>query len=164
MQVNRDNLRALLKRSPRKDNKFEFLRRVEFGMLKKKFKALLSDFGEYNKELECFTARSEQLEPCRASSGSVFNPPLLLQIRSYTKSIYNVFCVGMSCQASHRARMRLEDGIAASGKARFELRRPTESEQRSCSMFQSIYVCICSMFQSIYVCIECSGRSLMGLE
>jgi len=56
-------LRALLKRAPRKDNKFEFLRRVKFGMSKKKFKVLLSDFGECNKELERFPDKGERLEP-----------------------------------------------------------------------------------------------------
>jgi hypothetical protein len=36
--ANRDNLQALLKRTPLKSNKFEFLRRIKFGMSKKKFK------------------------------------------------------------------------------------------------------------------------------
>lgn len=120
-------MQALLKRAPRKDNKVEFLRRVKFGMSKKRFKVLLSDFDEYNKELECFT-KSEQLEPHRASSRSVFSSPLP-QIRSYTKSIYSVLYVRMSCHASHRARLRPENRIATSGKVRFKLRRPTESEQ-----------------------------------
>ena len=128
MQANRDNLQALLKRAPRKGNKFEFLRRVKFGRSKKKFKVLLTDFDEYRKELERSATKSEQLEPYRAPSRSVFSPPLP-QIRSNAKSIHNVLCVGMSCQASHKARLWVENRIATTGKARFKLRAPTESEQ-----------------------------------
>lgn len=104
MQANRNNLHALLKRASCKDNKFEFLTQVKFGMSKKKFKGLLSDFNEYEKELERVTTKDEQLEPYKASSRSVFNLSLP-QIRSYAKRVYSVLCVGMSCQASHRARL-----------------------------------------------------------
>jgi hypothetical protein len=112
----------MLKKAPRKANKFEFLRRVKFGMLKKKFKLLLNDFDECNKELERFTDKSERLGPYRSTTRSIFKPPLP-QIRSYAKSVYNVLCVGMSCQASHSARLQLENRKAASSKPGFNLKR-----------------------------------------
>ena len=65
------------------------LRKDKFGTSKKRLKALLNDFYEYNKELERLTNNIEQLESSGVSSRSVFRPPLP-QIRSYAKSIYDV--------------------------------------------------------------------------
>jgi hypothetical protein len=61
--VNGGNLQAL-KRAPRKDNKFELLKRVKFGRSKKAFKVLLSDFYEYHKELD-YEWRTEWRLPVR---------------------------------------------------------------------------------------------------
>ncbi|KFY22861.1 hypothetical protein V493_06278 [Pseudogymnoascus sp. VKM F-4281 (FW-2241)] len=108
-RTTRADLQSLLIKAPRKDNRFEFGRRVKFGMKLKKFKRLLDELDIENRKLERFTDKTERLEPNRcAKPTSIFNPPLN-DIRLYAKNLYEVLCVGAGCsQSRHQAKLQLE--------------------------------------------------------
>ncbi|KFY59947.1 hypothetical protein V496_05488 [Pseudogymnoascus sp. VKM F-4515 (FW-2607)] len=108
-RTTRADLQSLLIKAPRKDNHYEFGRRVKFGMKLKKFKRLLDELDSENRKLERFTDKTERLEPYRsAKPTSMFNPPLN-DIRLYAKNLYGVLCVGAGCsQSRHQAKLQLE--------------------------------------------------------
>ncbi|OAG05678.1 uncharacterized protein CC84DRAFT_1186852 [Paraphaeosphaeria sporulosa] len=65
-ELTRNELEAMLVANPKKGNdRFEFRRRVKFGMSKKSIKALLEELDDCNKELERFTDKSERIETIR---------------------------------------------------------------------------------------------------
>ncbi|KAJ4353860.1 uncharacterized protein N0V89_005590 [Didymosphaeria variabile] len=65
-ELTRNDLEAMLAANPKKGNdRFEFRRRVKFGMSRKSIKALLEELDNCNKELERFTDKSERIETIR---------------------------------------------------------------------------------------------------
>ncbi|ELR10334.1 hypothetical protein VC83_07938 [Pseudogymnoascus destructans] len=67
-RTTRADLQSLLIKAPRKDNHFEFGRRVKFGMKLKKFTRLLDELDSENRKLERFADKTERLETYRALS------------------------------------------------------------------------------------------------
>ncbi|CZR60528.1 uncharacterized protein PAC_10424 [Phialocephala subalpina] len=102
------DLEARLMRHTRLNGKFEFTRRVKFSMSKKKMKNLLNEFDDCNRHLDGFASKTGQLESFEPSSRSTISPPFTDQTRSYTRSLYRVICLGLDCQAPHRAKLQLE--------------------------------------------------------
>ncbi|KAF2715052.1 hypothetical protein K504DRAFT_365978 [Pleomassaria siparia CBS 279.74] len=96
-ELTRNDLEAILVANPKKDNdKFEFRKRVRFGMSKKTIKALLEELDECNKELERFTNRSEKLETYRKATKPSF-ATRLQQIQSYAKNLHGSLLSSWSC-------------------------------------------------------------------
>ncbi|OCK75824.1 hypothetical protein K432DRAFT_161307 [Lepidopterella palustris CBS 459.81] len=111
--VTRNELEAMLVANPQQANhKFEFKKRVKFGMSKRTIKKLLEELDDCNKELERFTERSEKLEPYRRAT----KPSLakrLQRIQSYAKSLHQVLVQSWSCscRSSHCTNLQLEQRI-----------------------------------------------------
>ncbi|KAF2005379.1 hypothetical protein P154DRAFT_571101 [Amniculicola lignicola CBS 123094] len=117
-ELKRNDLEAILAANPQKNNKFEFKKRVRFGMNKKNIKKLLEDLDECNKELERFTDRSEKLETHRKAAKPSFAKHLQ-RVQTYAKDLHNSILSSWSCscQSYHRTSLQLEprDTIFATG-------------------------------------------------
>ncbi|KAF2490358.1 hypothetical protein BU16DRAFT_566384 [Lophium mytilinum] len=112
--LTRNELEAMLIANPRQANqKYEFRKRVRFGMNKKHIKGLLEELDECNKELERFTDRSERLEPFRKASKPSF-AKRLQKIQSYAKNLHQVLVQSWncSCRSSHCTNLQLEQRIS----------------------------------------------------
>lgn len=96
-------------------NKFEFRKRVKFGMSKKKIQALLSELNDCNRQLERFTEKSEKLEsykkPCKPSYARK-----LQKMQSYAKQLHSVLidAWSCSCHSSHTTNLQLEQRLIGS--------------------------------------------------
>jgi hypothetical protein len=104
--------------NPRQANqKYEFRKRVRFGMNKKHIKALLEELDGCNKELERFTDRSEKLEPFRKASKPSF-AKRLQRIQLYAKNLHQVLVQSWSCscKATHCTNLQLEQRIGGYAK------------------------------------------------
>ncbi|OCL10028.1 hypothetical protein AOQ84DRAFT_290086 [Glonium stellatum] len=111
--VTRNDLEAMLIANPQQANrKFQFKKRVRFGMSKKTIKALLEELDDCNKELERFTERSEKLEPYRKASKPSFGRRLQ-RIQSYAKNLHHVLIQSWtcSCRTSHCTNLQLEQRL-----------------------------------------------------
>ncbi|KAE9374642.1 hypothetical protein N431DRAFT_464877 [Stipitochalara longipes BDJ] len=86
------DLEELLANHPRRDGKFEFMRRVKFSMSKKKMKNLLDELDDCNRQLEGFTNKTGQLESFESSTKSQLSLSFTNKIRSFAASLYNVIC------------------------------------------------------------------------
>jgi hypothetical protein len=94
--------------NPKKANdKFEFGKRVRFGMNKKAIKALLEELDDCNKELERFTEKSEKIETYRKSVKPAF-ASRLQRIQGYAKSLHDSFLWSCTCKSSHKTSLQLE--------------------------------------------------------
>ncbi|KFY36392.1 hypothetical protein V494_05049 [Pseudogymnoascus sp. VKM F-4513 (FW-928)] len=140
-RTTRADLQSLLMKAPRKDNQFEFGRRVKFGMRRKKFKRLLDELDSENQKLERFTNKTERLESYRTTTKttSIFNPPLH-DIRLYAKNLYGVLCVGAGCsQSRHQAKLQLEKRLYPK-RSKTSWKQPKEISQNTRPCFRvSLY-------------------------
>ncbi|ORY09924.1 hypothetical protein BCR34DRAFT_486580 [Clohesyomyces aquaticus] len=116
--VTRNDLEAMLVANPKKGSKYDFKKRVRFGMSKKTIKGLLEELDECNKELERFTDRSEKLESVR----KVMKPSFanrIQRIQNYAKNLHSVILSSWacSCQPYHKTSLQLEQraNLFASG-------------------------------------------------
>jgi hypothetical protein len=103
----------MLMANPQQANrKFQFKKRVKFGMSKKTIKGLLEELDDCNKELERFTERSERLEPYRKASKPSFGRQLQ-RIQLYAKSLHHVLIESWtcSCRTSHCTNLQLEQRL-----------------------------------------------------
>lgn len=89
------------------NDKFEFTKRVRFGMNKKTIKALLEELNECNRELERFTEKSEKIETYRKAAKPSF-AARLQRIQGYAKNLHTSLCWSCSCKESHRTSLQLE--------------------------------------------------------
>ncbi|TVY83720.1 hypothetical protein LSUE1_G003386 [Lachnellula suecica] len=102
------DLESLLANNPQREGKFEFSKRVKFSMSRKRMKSILDELDDYNKQLEGFTTKTSQLDSFESSVKSTLSLPFNDQIRSYAKNLYKVICLGIDCQYSHKAKLKLE--------------------------------------------------------
>ncbi|KAJ4989341.1 hypothetical protein SVAN01_05066 [Stagonosporopsis vannaccii] len=117
-QLNRNELEALLAANPRKGHdKFEFKKRVRFGMSKKTVKALLEELNDCNRELERFTEKSEKIETYRKAAKPSF-ATRLQRIQGYAKNLHTSLTWSCACKDTHRTSLQLEPrgSLYASGK------------------------------------------------
>lgn len=111
--------------NPKKGNdKFEFRKRIRFGMSKKTVKALLEDLNACNRELERFTDKSEKIETYRKAAKPSF-AARLQRIQGYAKSVHTSICWSCSCKDSHCTSLQLEhrDNLYASNKSRLTVKK-----------------------------------------
>ena len=109
-QLTRNDLEAIIAANPKKANdKFEFRKRIRFGMSKKSIKALLEELDDCNKELERFTDKSEKVETARKSTKPSF-AARLQRIQSYAKTLHDSLSSSWSCscKAHHKTSLQLE--------------------------------------------------------
>ncbi|KAF2115033.1 hypothetical protein BDV96DRAFT_91523 [Lophiotrema nucula] len=108
-ELSRNDLEAMLAANRPKGDKFEFRKRVRFGMGKKTIKGLLEELDECNKELERFSDRSEKLETVRRATKPLFATKLQ-QIQSYAQSLHStlVSSWSCSCKSYHQTNLQLE--------------------------------------------------------
>ncbi|CAI6333356.1 unnamed protein product [Periconia digitata] len=119
-ELSRNDLEALIVANPKKDNdRFEFRKRVKFGMSKKSIKALLEELDDCNKELERFTEKSEKIESVRKSVKPSFANGLQ-RIQKYATGLHDTLsvCFSCACKASHTTSLQLEQRstLFASGR------------------------------------------------
>ncbi|KAF2999365.1 hypothetical protein E8E13_006153 [Curvularia kusanoi] len=96
-ELTRNDLEALLVANPKKGNdKFEFKKRIRFGMSKKTIKALLEELNACNRELERFTEKSEKIETYRKAAKPSF-ASRLQRIQNYARSVHTSIC--WSCKS-----------------------------------------------------------------
>ncbi|KAJ4363334.1 hypothetical protein N0V95_001107 [Ascochyta clinopodiicola] len=107
-QLKRNDLEALLAANPKKGrDKFEFTKRVRFGMSKKTIKALLEELNDCNRELERFTEKSEKIETYRKAAKPSF-AARLQRIQGYALNVHTSLRWCCSCKNTHRTSLRLE--------------------------------------------------------
>lgn len=107
-QLRRNDLEALLAANPKKGNgKFEFTKRVRFGMSKKTIKALLEELNDCNRELERFTEKSEKIETYRKAAKPSF-ATRLQRIQGYAKNLHTSLRWSCTCKDTHRTSLQLE--------------------------------------------------------
>lgn len=107
-QLKRNDLEALLVANPKKGNdKFEFTKRIRFGMSKKTIKALLEELNDCNRELERFTEKSEKIETYRKAAKPSF-ATRLQRIQGYAKNVHSSLRWSCSCKDTHRTSLQLE--------------------------------------------------------
>ncbi|KAH7122606.1 hypothetical protein B0J11DRAFT_437222, partial [Dendryphion nanum] len=120
-EVNRHDLEALLVANPQKNNKFEFGKRVRFGMSKKNIKARLDELHECNKELERFTNRSEKLETYRKTTKPLL-ANRLKRIQGLAQNLHATILASWSCSCKsyHKTNLQLEQrgNLFSSGMAK----------------------------------------------
>ncbi|KAF1957487.1 hypothetical protein CC80DRAFT_503816 [Byssothecium circinans] len=118
-ELSRNDLEALIVANPKKNDKFEFRKRVKFGMSKKGIKALLEELDDCNKELERFTEKSEKIETVRKSVKPSF-ANRLQRIQKYATGLHETLsvCFSCACKSSHSTNLRLDQRgtLFASGK------------------------------------------------
>ncbi|KAF2676720.1 hypothetical protein K458DRAFT_396613 [Lentithecium fluviatile CBS 122367] len=117
-ELKKNDLEALLAANPKKSNdKFEFRKRVRFGMSKKSIKALLGELDDCNKELERFTDKSEKIESFRKTVKPSFANKLQ-RIQKYATSLHQTLssCWACSCK-NHSTSLELDQrgSLYASG-------------------------------------------------
>ncbi|KAF2181758.1 hypothetical protein K469DRAFT_691837 [Zopfia rhizophila CBS 207.26] len=117
--VTQNDLEAMLVANPQKaNNKFEFKKRVRFGMSKRTIKGLLEELDDCNKELERFTNRSEKLETYRKATKPSF-ATRLQRIQAHAKNLHQVLLSSWTCEckSSHCSSLQLEQrgSLYASG-------------------------------------------------
>ncbi|RAR06843.1 hypothetical protein DDE82_003074 [Stemphylium lycopersici] len=109
-ELTRNDLEALLAANPKKANdKYEFRKRVRFGMNKKTIKALLEELDECIKSLERFTEKSEKIETYQKATKPSY--ALRLQkLQRYAKTLHESLrvCWSCSCKSSHQTSLQLE--------------------------------------------------------
>lgn len=94
--------------NPKKGNdKFEFTKRVRFGMSKKTIKALLEELNDCNRELERFTEKSEKIETYRKAAKPSF-ATRLQRIQGYAENVHTSLRWSCSCKNTHRTSLQLE--------------------------------------------------------
>jgi hypothetical protein len=101
----------MLAANPKKGNdRFEFRRRVKFGMSKKSIKALLGELDECNKELERFTDKSERIETIRRKTIKPSFANRLQRIQKYASTLHETLstCWSCTCQSSHSTSLQLD--------------------------------------------------------
>ncbi|KAJ8118279.1 hypothetical protein OPT61_g723 [Boeremia exigua] len=124
-ELKRNDLEALLAANPRKgSDRFEFRKRIRFGMSKKTVKALLEELNECNRELERFTEKSEKIETFRKAAKPSF-ATRILRIQGYAKSLHTSLCWSCACKDTHRTSLQLElrGNLYASGKSMSNVQR-----------------------------------------
>jgi hypothetical protein len=89
------------------NDKFEFAKRVRFGMSKKTIKALLEELNDCNRELERFTEKSEKIETYRKAAKPSFSIRLQ-RLQSYARNVHTSLRWSCSCRDIHRTSLQLE--------------------------------------------------------
>jgi hypothetical protein len=109
LQLTRNDLEAIIAANPKKGDKFEFRKRVRFGMKKKTIQALLEELDDCNKELERYTDKSERLETIRKTSKPSF-ATRLQRIQSLAKNLHSSILSSWSCscRSFHQTSLQLE--------------------------------------------------------
>ncbi|KAJ4303063.1 hypothetical protein N0V90_001954 [Kalmusia sp. IMI 367209] len=110
-ELTRNDLEAMLAANPKKGNeRFEFRKRVKFGMSKKSIKALLEELDDCNKELERFTDKSERIETIRRKTIKPSFANRLQRIQKYAITLHETLstCWSCSCQSSHSTSLQLD--------------------------------------------------------
>ncbi|KAF2446129.1 hypothetical protein P171DRAFT_483499 [Karstenula rhodostoma CBS 690.94] len=110
-ELTRNDLEAMLAANPKKGNdRFEFRKRVKFGMSKKSIKALLEELDDCNKELERFTDKSERIETIRRKTIKPSFANRLQRIQKYASTLHETLstCWSCTCESSHRTRLQLD--------------------------------------------------------
>ncbi|KAF2638986.1 hypothetical protein P280DRAFT_403639 [Massarina eburnea CBS 473.64] len=118
-ELSRNDLEALIAANPKKNDRFEFRKRVKFGMTKKSIKALLEELDDCNKELERFTEKSEKVETVRKAVKPSF-ANRLQRIQKYATGLHETLsgCFSCACKSDHTTNLRLDQRgtLFASGK------------------------------------------------
>jgi hypothetical protein len=116
-QLTHNDLEAILAANPKKNDKFEFKKRVRFGMSKKSIKTLLDELDENNKQLERFTEKSEKIETYRKAMKPSY-ATRLQRLQNFAKTLHESLnvCWSCSCKSSHKTSLQLQsrEGIFAS--------------------------------------------------
>ncbi|KAF2866629.1 hypothetical protein BDV95DRAFT_631755 [Massariosphaeria phaeospora] len=110
VELTRNDLEAIIVANPPKANdKFEFRKRVRFGMNKKTIKALLEELDDCNKQLERFTDKSEKIETFRKVTKPSF-ATRLQRIQSYARNLHESLLLSWSCscRSYHKTSLQLE--------------------------------------------------------
>jgi len=108
--LTRNDLEAIVAANPKKSNdKYEFRKRIRFGMSKKTIKALLDELDECNKELERFGEKSEKIETYRKSVRPSY-AKRLQRLQGYAQSLHDslTLCWSCSCKSSHKSSLQLD--------------------------------------------------------
>ncbi|KAF2651382.1 hypothetical protein K491DRAFT_682204 [Lophiostoma macrostomum CBS 122681] len=121
-ELTRNDLEAIIAANPKKannDNKFEFRKRVKFGMSKKTIKGLLDELSDCNKELERFADKSEKLDTARKTIKPSF-AARLQRIQDLAKYIHASIISSWSCtcRSYHKTSLLLEHREALYAAAR----------------------------------------------
>jgi predicted nucleic acid-binding Zn-ribbon protein len=103
------DLEAFLALVPKTNDKFDFRKRVRFGMNKKSVKILLEELDDYNKQLERFTEKSEKIETYRKTTKPSY-ATRFQRIQRYAKTLHDslTVCWSCSCKSSHKTSLQLE--------------------------------------------------------
>ncbi|KAF2012655.1 hypothetical protein BU24DRAFT_411993 [Aaosphaeria arxii CBS 175.79] len=117
-KMNHNDLEAIVAANPQKNNKFEFGKRVRFGMSKKGIKAKLDELHECNKELERFTDKSEKLESYRKVTKPSF-ANRIQRIQGLAKNLHSSILSSWSCacRSNHETRLQLDQRGSLYAKA-----------------------------------------------
>ncbi|KAF1971802.1 hypothetical protein BU23DRAFT_173135 [Bimuria novae-zelandiae CBS 107.79] len=110
-ELTRSDLEAILVANPQKSNdRFEFRKRVKFGMSKKAIKALLEELDDCNKELERFTDKSERIETIRRKATKPSFANRLQRIQRYALTLHDTLsaCWSCACHSLHSTSLQLE--------------------------------------------------------
>jgi hypothetical protein len=102
----------MLAANPKKNNeKFEFRKRVRFGMSKKSIVKLLEELQDCNKELERFTDKSERIDNFRKTIKPSF-AKRLQRIQQYAHSLHQTLSLCWSCSCkNHSTNLELDKRV-----------------------------------------------------
>ncbi|KAF2750320.1 hypothetical protein M011DRAFT_474775 [Sporormia fimetaria CBS 119925] len=108
-ELTRNDLEAIIAANPRKNDNFEFRKRLKFGMSKKTIKALLGELADCNKELERFTDRSDKFETIRKSAKPSFGSRFQ-KIQELARDLHSTILSSWSCSCRpyHTTSLQLE--------------------------------------------------------
>lgn len=109
-ELTRNDLEAIIAANPKKNNdRYEFRKRIRFGMSKKTIRALLDELDECNKELERFGEKSEKIETYRKSVRPSY-AKRLQRLQGYAQSLHDCLmrCWSCSCKSSHTSSLQLD--------------------------------------------------------
>ncbi|CAN9380991.1 hypothetical protein CC77DRAFT_141742 [Alternaria alternata] len=156
-ELTRNNLDTLLAANPKKSNdKFEFRKRVRFGMSKKKLSALLEKLDECNRQLERFTEKSEKIETYHRPSKPSY-ATRLQKLQRYAKILHDALCVcwSCSCKSSHTASLQLDPrGDIFAPRFREALRNNKTSFNISFSTISPDSSGVSWTFQAARICVD----------
>ncbi|KAG9195992.1 hypothetical protein G6011_01113 [Alternaria panax] len=156
-EVTRNDLEALLAANPKKANdKFEFRKRVRFGMKKKNVSALLDKLDECNKQLERFTEKSEKIETYHRPTKPSY-AMRLQRLQRYAKILHDALCVcwSCSCKSSHVASLQLDPrGDIFAPRFQKTLRSTKTNFNVSFSTMSSDSIGVPWSFQAARICVD----------
>jgi hypothetical protein len=113
-KANRSDLQAILEANPPINNKYEFRKRVKFGLKVKDMKRLLKELDDNNKTLARFQEKTDTLAPYKKPNKNHF--ATIHRIRGHAKNLHDaIISRGRSCKSHkvHSLKLGLDKRIAA---------------------------------------------------